>query len=135
MMDDRCCLFCCDGAHRDLHVLPLWFPTRRSADLGAAGLAAAGGDAGDHVAGNRHLQLAGGVVVEEHHRRRTLDHQVVDAHRHEIDADAVVPAGVDRSEERRVGKECVSTCRSRWSPYPYKKKNTYNEHKTNTISY
>src|SRR3546814_17847975 len=23
-----------------------------------------------------------------------------------------------RSEERRVGKECVSTCRSRWSPYP-----------------
>src|SRR3546814_15035485 len=27
-------------------------------------------------------------------------------------------AGVkERSEERRVGKECVSTCRSRWSPY------------------
>src|SRR3546814_17985011 len=24
---------------------------------------------------------------------------------------------VIRSEERRVGKECVSTCRSRWSPY------------------
>src|SRR3546814_611524 len=24
---------------------------------------------------------------------------------------------VPRSEERRVGKECVSTCRSRWSPY------------------
>src|SRR3546814_12723161 len=29
--------------------------------------------------------------------------------------DDLVPAG--RSEERRVGKECVSTCRSRWSPY------------------
>src|SRR3546814_19479452 len=27
------------------------------------------------------------------------------------------------SEERRVGKECVSTCRSRWSPYHYKNKN------------
>src|SRR3546814_17373240 len=26
-----------------------------------------------------------------------------------------------RSEERRVGKECVSTCRSRWSPYHQKK--------------
>src|SRR3546814_7849383 len=26
-------------------------------------------------------------------------------------------AMLDRSEERRVGKECVSTCRSRWSPY------------------
>src|SRR3546814_8488142 len=25
--------------------------------------------------------------------------------------------GFERSEERRVGKECVSTCRSRWSPY------------------
>src|SRR3546814_4014946 len=25
--------------------------------------------------------------------------------------------GPYRSEERRVGKECVSTCRSRWSPY------------------
>src|SRR3546814_9936097 len=25
--------------------------------------------------------------------------------------------GDHRSEERRVGKECVSTCRSRWSPY------------------
>src|SRR3546814_18365878 len=25
--------------------------------------------------------------------------------------------GALRSEERRVGKECVSTCRSRWSPY------------------
>src|SRR3546814_7016148 len=34
---------------------------------------------------------------------------------------ALLPAGAldegARSEERRVGKECVSTCRSRWSPY------------------
>src|SRR3546814_17026373 len=27
------------------------------------------------------------------------------------------PPSLRRSEERRVGKECVSTCRSRWSPY------------------
>src|SRR3546814_16285876 len=27
-----------------------------------------------------------------------------------------------RSDERRVGKECVSTCSSRWSRYPQKKK-------------
>src|SRR3546814_5954009 len=27
------------------------------------------------------------------------------------------PDVAQRSEERRVGKECVSTCRSRWSPY------------------
>src|SRR3546814_15782447 len=32
-----------------------------------------------------------------------------------------------RSEERRVGKECVSTCRSRWSPYHEKKKNRKNK--------
>src|SRR3546814_16607391 len=31
---------------------------------------------------------------------------------------------IHRSEERRVGKECVSTCRSRWSPFHYKKKKT-----------
>src|SRR3546814_18078626 len=30
--------------------------------------------------------------------------------------------GDTRSEERRVGKECVSTCRYRWSPYHLKKK-------------
>src|SRR3546814_3680700 len=40
-----------------------------------------------------------------------------------IGADAIadIATGVvlfiGRSEERRVGKECVSTCRSRWSPY------------------
>ena len=44
-----------------------------------------------------------------------------------IPADVAREAGIDvvtlfvnregRSEERRVGKECVSTCRSRWSPY------------------
>src|SRR3546814_19294282 len=33
-----------------------------------------------------------------------------------------------RSEERRVGKECVSTCRSRWSPYPSKKNKNYMNH-------
>src|SRR3546814_16974847 len=31
------------------------------------------------------------------------------------------PRGL-RSEERRVGKECVSTCRSRWAPYHHNKK-------------
>src|SRR3546814_9874176 len=46
---------------------------------------------------------------------------------------AAVRAGrvVCRSEERRVGKECVSTCRSRWSPYHSKKKSRNNNQKTN----
>src|SRR3546814_17429231 len=34
----------------------------------------------------------------------------------------VVHLAFGRSEERRVGKECVSTCRSRWSPYHSKQK-------------
>src|SRR3546814_19879771 len=38
-----------------------------------------------------------------------------------VSADGVIIQGAssldERSEERRVGKECVSTCRSRWSPY------------------
>src|SRR3546814_11557869 len=49
------------------------------------------------------------------------------------------PAGFDsaveffphgRSEERRVGKECVSTCRSRWSPSHSKKKHLEHQHQT-----
>src|SRR3546814_11280613 len=36
-------------------------------------------------------------------------------HRHDTDCQDENPG---RSEERRVGKECGSTCRSRWSPYP-----------------
>src|SRR3546814_6871232 len=35
----------------------------------------------------------------------------------EVLAVRIAGLGVARSEERRVGKECVSTCRSRWSPY------------------
>src|SRR3546814_12881678 len=35
-------------------------------------------------------------------------------------------AFTERSEESRVGKECVSTCRSRWSPYHYKQNYAHN---------
>src|SRR3546814_19026771 len=42
-----------------------------------------------------------------------------------------------RSEERRFGKECVHTCRSRWSTYPYKTNNLnhleHNQHSTQTL--
>src|SRR3546814_13003440 len=49
--------------------------------------------------------------------------------RHELDLDGAAHRAAGRrmrSEERRVGKECVSTCRSRWSPYPEKKTETRN---------
>src|SRR3546814_16950560 len=34
-----------------------------------------------------------------------------------------------RSEERRVGKECVGTCRNRWAPYPSKTKKQKHNHR------
>src|SRR3546814_9641189 len=37
-----------------------------------------------------------------------------------------------QSEERRVGKECVSTCRSRWATYHSKKKNAQDTMSSNT---
>src|SRR3546814_16317976 len=65
--------------------------------------------------------------VHDHAQR--IDRLVVDedAHLDQIalaQADLfVIEAGIaSRSEERRVGKECVRTCRSRWSPYHEKKK-------------
>src|SRR3546814_11103099 len=50
----------------------------------------------------------------------TIDIDHIKKHYYEshssINPSGIVHAG--RSEERRVGKECVSTCRSRWSAYP-----------------
>src|SRR3546814_18229335 len=40
-----------------------------------------------------------------------------------------------RSEERRVGTECVSTCSSRWSPDHYKKKIRNNQQQHNNTPY
>src|SRR3546814_7358724 len=42
-------------------------------------------------------------------------HEIARARDRGFERHALREAG--RSEERRVGKECVSTCRSRWSPY------------------
>src|SRR3546814_8629311 len=46
---------------------------------------------------------------------RVLDALGIDHSEHPFGGNAILAEG--RSEERRVGKECVSTCRSRWSPY------------------
>src|SRR3546814_12833413 len=57
-------------------------------------------------------------------------HEVADI-ASELDTDDAVAviedldADEQRSEERRVGKECVSTCRSRWWPSHLKKKKNY----------
>src|SRR3546814_19475144 len=52
-----------------------------------------------------------------------------------VHASAPLRCASARSEERRVGKECVRTCRSRWSPYHYTKthkERTQGEIRTNT---
>src|SRR3546814_4921853 len=52
---------------------------------------------------------AGNLPLHEHYTdTAAAADQQQDRQRHEQN---------ERSEERRVGKECVSTCRSRWSPY------------------
>src|SRR3546814_14016668 len=45
------------------------------------------------------------------------DSRAVDDTKHLLSALVPGTAFENRSEERRGGKECVSTCRSRWSPY------------------
>src|SRR3546814_14277348 len=67
-----------------------------------------------------------GEVGVEPHAGSERD-RVVGVDPHDRGPDRRGDAGGDehgplRSEERRVGKECVSTCRSRWSPYHSKKK-------------
>src|SRR3546814_5734569 len=64
-------------------------------------------DRGEHRVGQQHLVAhpRGGSGVE------------VAVRRDPVAVPARTRALVERSEERRVGKECVRTCRSRWSPY------------------
>src|SRR3546814_6272446 len=57
-----------------------------------------------------------------HHRRDAAALRRRPAGHHHADPSGFRFCAADRmaavrSEERRVGKECVSTCRSRWSPY------------------
>src|SRR3546814_11706964 len=65
-----------------------------------------------------------GRVVAEHRREGDLGPRRLHVLGHHRGAARknLGPLVLDaRSEERRVGKECVSTCRSRWSPYHLKK--------------
>src|SRR3546814_15526915 len=116
-----CLFFYLYGDHRDLHVLTHSFPTRRSSDL----------------IGRMRDQLR---RLDTETQGRILSRQQVEAERlgyEEFDplemdrhsqlqqlsralfesASDLLDLKETRSEERRVGKECVSTCRSRWSQY------------------
>src|SRR3546814_20333209 len=85
--------------HPELHVLPHTDPTRRSSGLDRCSI----------FFGRRHLDVDEGYGCAHSGKipRNGGPHPLCCASND----------GHFRSEERRVGKECVSTCRSRWSPY------------------
>src|SRR3546814_11101965 len=78
------------------------------------------GASGTKFDGGIDLKLRRGaeyVLVEaKHWNAFQVPHNVV----HQL-LGVMVNQGATRSEERRVGKECVSTFSFRWSPYPQKK--------------
>src|SRR3546814_8986997 len=76
-----------------------WSSDVCSSDLVGVGRQAVLGGDRQHAHSFRLMEEGGGIVEPGHHL----------AAEHRGDR--------GRSEERRVGKECVSTCRSRWSPY------------------
>ncbi len=80
------------------------------------GLVATRRDPGDHLPRLPRIQLAGGEVVEEEQRFGALHHDVVDAHRHQIDADRVVDAGFDRDLE--LGADAVGGRDQHWIDEP-----------------
>src|SRR3546814_21095102 len=87
---------------------------------------------GDPVAGRRpNADIAPGIAARS--RRREIEQRdprisgggrqfAPAVGRAIIDHEYLMRGKALRSEERRGGKECVSTCRSRWSPYHEKKK-------------
>src|SRR3546814_14220638 len=62
--------------------------------------------------------LGRGAGTAYDHERVTLEDRLLGHVRDAVTGQSHVAHDWGRSEERRVGKECVSTCRSRWSPYP-----------------
>src|SRR3546814_3604883 len=67
--------------------------------------------------GHQRLRAGHPELEAELHRRPDVGPGDVVAVAHPHHHLAGDRSAVLRSEERRVGKECVSTCRSRWSPY------------------
>src|SRR3546814_15812554 len=79
-----------------------------------AEIVGAGGDGALDLRPQQFLEHAEQDVLQvDGERQQTVEEG---GDRRQLLAQAAVAVG-ERSEERRVGTECVSTCRSRWSPY------------------
>ncbi len=68
-------------------------------DQRATGFPAAFRDAGHDRRGGLRIELAAGEIIQKEQRLGALDHEIVDRHRHQIDADAAMQAGLDRDLE------------------------------------
>src|SRR3546814_14315547 len=97
-----------------------WSSDVCSSDLAARVLAQAPDSAGvQFVAGVAAMYLGQLPAAAEHLQRATLlDPKRADYPAQLARALTAMRLPRERSEERRVGKECVSTCRSRWSTSP-----------------
>src|SRR3546814_11711411 len=69
---------------------------------------------GGHIVASRNIYGGSYNILVHTLPRFGITTTFVDPRDHAAWQAAIRP---ERSEERRVGKECVSTCRSRWSPY------------------
>src|SRR3546814_19292182 len=79
---------------------------------------------GHDVQGLRNVVRTAALMFDEHRGAVDQDVELVDRGEaifrvgRNMDGNSSVRSDI-RSEARRVGKECVSTCRSRWSPFAY----------------
>src|SRR3546814_13687266 len=97
-----------------------WSSDVCSSDLSGTGTDHGVADGGDFVPGQRSLYRQLGEELARDSAREQAIATVLESLETTVD-DGIVSRELHltRSEERRVGKECVSTGRSRWSPYQY----------------
>src|SRR3546814_17965070 len=99
-----------------------WSSDVCSSDLGADGRQVAVLDVPQDVLGRLDRALAGDTA------QLGAVHALAVRHAEHLAHPAVDDPGLrvqQRSDERRVGKECVRTCRARWAPYNEKHKKIY----------
>src|SRR3546814_18225918 len=115
-----------------------------SSDVCSSDLRQLGGGEGDEIGGGQRPEVTGtdaeiGLQVRRDdgiHATEQVGQEIAagEGKQHAAgDKGRAGPQGA-RSEERRVGKECVSTCRYRWSPYHSKKKIKTNIQRTTTAT-
>src|SRR3546814_16969005 len=72
----------------------------------------------EKIDGTDHFnQIAGRLIIAHSNHSIRVERRKIMTHRGHSQPWQYSTRYLCRSEERRIGKECVSLCRSRWSPY------------------